>query len=353
MGSVLAVRFSQHSDVTLYVNFSHPGVEYHKDMTVYSDNGVVITGKIAKITFDLSEAIAKAEWIFVTYPAFMFEEMAFRMMPLLSKEQHLIFVPGSGGAEFFFKGALTKGCTITGLQRVHAVARIIERGISVHEAGIRPRLKVASIPQSFNPTACNILADLYQMPVEGLGTYLNLTLINSNSLLHTSRLYRLFSNYQPGITEYERIPLFYEEWDDVTSKLLIDMDRELFEVIDALNRHGCDIHSITPILEHYESHDAESLTRKIRSIESLKGLPTPLIQTENGRFIPDLGSRYFIADFPFGLGFLITIADSFQMRCPVLDLVFDWYCCIVGNKHKCVSCFSGIQEIHSLARYYR
>ena len=130
IGSALAVRFSLQHEVILYVNSKHPGVEYHKDMLLQSDNDVVLTGKIARITFDLPEANIGAEWIFITYPAFMFEEMASRIIPLLSEGRHLVFVPGSGGAEFFFTDALSKGCTITGLQRVHAVARIIDRGVS-------------------------------------------------------------------------------------------------------------------------------------------------------------------------------------------------------------------------------
>ncbi len=353
MGSVLAVRFSQQHDVSLYVNSNRLGAEYHKDMKVFSDNDVVLTGKISEITFDLAKAVSGAEWIFITFPAFMFEDIAARLIPLLTTGQHLVFVPGSGGAEFWFKPALEKGCTITGLQRVHSVARIIDRGESVRESGIRPVLRIASIPQSFNEEARKTLSDLYDMPVESLGSYLNVTLVNSNPILHTARLYSLFKDYKPGITEYDRIPLFYEEWSDESSHQLIAMDNELFALIDVLNKKGCGVHAIIPLLDHYESFDAECLTRKIRSIKSLQGLATPSVITEKGKCIPNLDSRYFTADFPFGLAILIAVANIAGVACPNMVTVFGFYQALSPEAHDFDLSRFGMSDLNDFIHFYR
>ncbi len=72
------------------------------------------------------------------------------MIPYLSNNHHLIFVFGSGGAELFFKDALKKSTTISGLQRVYAVARIEVPGEVVKESGIRDALKVATLPNFKN-----------------------------------------------------------------------------------------------------------------------------------------------------------------------------------------------------------
>ena len=139
MGSILAVKFFQKHLVNLYLNSPYENVEdYQKDMTVLNEDlGMHTKGNISLITDDLEEAIENADWIFITFPSFLFESFSQRLIPLLHKGQHLVGIPGSGGFELFLKGALDKGCTITGLQRVHSVARIIEKGKEVRESGVR------------------------------------------------------------------------------------------------------------------------------------------------------------------------------------------------------------------------
>jgi len=44
-------------------------------------------------------------------------------------------VPGSGGAEFAFKGCIDKRCVLFGLQRVHSISRLKEYGKAGHMLG--------------------------------------------------------------------------------------------------------------------------------------------------------------------------------------------------------------------------
>ncbi len=66
---------------------------------------------------------------------------------------------------------------------------------------------------------CKIISELYNMKVDELNSYLNVTFVSSNPILYTSRLYNLFSSYNKTIKEYDYIPLFYEERSKETSKL--------------------------------------------------------------------------------------------------------------------------------------
>lgn len=279
LGSVLAVKFSINHEVTLYTNLVDKVNEYHKDMQVFNeDSNSTYQGNISRITSSLDELVNNSEYIFITFPSFLFDNLSKDLIPLLKKGQHLVFIPGSGGAELFFKSAVEKGVTITGLQRVHSVARIIEFGKLVKESGVRQSIRIAFIPNSFNKTAAEVLSNLYSLPVEQLDNYLNITLINSNPILHTSRLYSIFSNYPNEIKEYDYLPLFYEEWSLDSAKLLINMDNELFNIFDELSKIGLPVNQITTIVHHYESEDATGLTNKLRSINSLKGLTTPSIK---------------------------------------------------------------------------
>ena len=326
MGSVLAVKFSQQNQVILYKNNPEAIKEYEPNMRVYcEDINSYISGKNIKITSNLKKMVDKVDLIFVTFPAFLFKTLSEELFPLVRSGQHLFFVPGSGGAELYFKDFINKGVTISGLQRVHSVARIIEMGKLTKESGIRKELKVASVPNSYNDEACKIISELYSLPVQRLDNYLNITLINSNPILHTARLYSIFKDYDISKKEYNSVPLFYEEWDLESSKLLVEMDQELFKMLNLLESKGLPVKQIVPLLEHYESVDPEGLTRKLNSIYSLKGLKTPFVINERGKFLPDLNSRYFTADFPYGLDILISFAKLLGTKCDHMIQVSNWY----------------------------
>ena len=104
MGSILSVKFSQKHDVTLLLNAPYEKVEeYHKDMVIFNeDNNLFVKGKIDKITEDLKEAVKDAEWIYITYPSFLFSSFSKQLIPLLHEGQHLVGIPGSGGFELHF-----------------------------------------------------------------------------------------------------------------------------------------------------------------------------------------------------------------------------------------------------------
>ena len=351
MGMLLATKFSQNNNVCLYVNNpSYSPDLYQKDMVALCDNGKQLKGNIRFITNDLEVACDNAEWLFITFPAFMFEEISKRLIPLLKKGQHLVGIPGSGGFELFFQKAIDKGCTITGLQRVHSVARIIEKGKMVKESGVRKELKCATIPSSFAKEAATILSSLYQLPVIDIGNYLNITLVNSNPILHTSRLYSIFTNKK--INSSKEPPLFYEEWDNKSSILLEHMDRELFEIIELLNKNRLKIDSIESILKHYDSIDSIGMTNKIKTIESLKGLKTPFV-VKDGEYFPDLNSRYFTADFPFGLDILLSFANILNTRHKKMEMVSNWYHSISNDSNYFSLPAFGISSLKDVLTFYQ
>ena len=83
---------------------------------------------------------------------------------------------------------------------------------------------------------------------------------------------------------------------------------------------------IPSVLDYYESTDAVSLTRKLRSIVAFQTIKAPMKQTEKG-FVPDFESRYFTEDFPYGLQIVKDLAQTHQIETPVIDRVLLW-----GNK---------------------
>lgn len=145
-------------------------------------------------------------------------------------------------------------------------------------------------------------------------------------------------------------PLFYEEWNDKSSELLFLCDEELQKVCRHLS--GFDLSKVVSLKIHYESCTPSALTAKLRSIDSLKGLYSPMVAHENG-YIPDFQSRYFTADFPYGLDIIRQIAELAQISVPNISRTMRWY----RQVSKDTSCFDlrdyGINKIEDLYRFYQ
>ena len=191
--------------------------------------------------------------------------------------------------------------------------------------------------------------------------YLSVTFTPSNPILHTSRLYSLFQDYNPNVG-YDAIPLFYEEWDLKSSNVLVALDKEVQDMCQIL---PMDLSNVRSLLLHYESKDAQALKDKICSIKSFKGLKTPQIERD-GRFHPDLESRYFTADFPYGLLILKAFASICKLDTPMMDEVIGWYQGIIGKEYLTgdvqlgrdseeltLPQHYGITSIEQIAEYYK
>jgi hypothetical protein len=114
--------------------------------------------------------------------------------------------------------------------------------------------------------------------------------------------------------------MFYEEWTEEAAELYINMDRELQALLEQL---PVSKGSIATVLAYYESTDAPSLARKLRSIEAFKGIASPMKQVEGG-FVPDFHSRYFTEDFPYGLAFVHRLTHEKGIPSPTIDKIYEW-----------------------------
>ena len=212
-------------------------------MEIVNEYEKVITGKVNKVTSDIEEALSGCQIVFVTYPAFRLRQIGEDIIPYIKNDMIICVLPGTGGAEFAFRKCMKAGASLVGLQRVPTVSRLEEYGKRVRCEGLRPSLHIASIPSDIAPDFSGLLTDLFGIPCDVMPNYLNVTLTPSNPVLHTTRLRTLFSDYSDGKI-YERNPLFYGEWSDESSELLLACDDELQKMIKILN---IDLHCISSL----------------------------------------------------------------------------------------------------------
>ena len=131
----------------------------------------------------------------------------------------------------------------------------------------------------------------------------------------------MWKDWHEGIY-YPKQSFFYEDWTIEAAQLYIDMDNEFQALLRKLDvKEG----AIPPVLEYYESYDAESLCNKIRSIAAFKGIKSPMIKTPNG-WIPDTHSRYFTEDFGYGLKFIYQLNIEKKLISQNINHVYKWGC---------------------------
>ncbi len=347
IGTHFAVQFgSKGHDVTIYA--SKPE-RVSREISVVDSKGLVqITAKIKNVTADMAEAVKDADYIFVTHPAFMLRETAEKMLGNTKDGVKIGVVPGTGGAEFAFKPLIDRGAVLFGLQRVPAVARLSEYGKTVCVEGLRPLLHIASIPKSYSEEIAGIMAETFGVDCKAMDNYLCVTLTPSNPILHTTRLRTEFADYKPGVV-YPKNILFYEEWAQESSELLLECDEELQEICRKLNK--LDLTDVKSLKIHYESDTPEKLTAKIRSIKSLQGLGSPMKEVEGG-FIPDFSSRYFTADFPYGLAILVEMGKLTGVEAPAMNETLKWYEDMTGNISQFKLSNFGIKSLEDLYAFY-
>ncbi len=327
-GHYLMAELGQDSDLSISVltsnatNFGNV-IESHNVQT-----GKVTVGKIAKVSTNPADVISSADLIIFTVPSHVCEYYLQKIYSFVQEKTVLGFIPGTGGVEFLTQKLVkNKHCSIFGSQRVPSGTKVLERGHSVNALEKRRDIRIASIPNRINNDVCNFISNALDIKTIALPNWLSVTFTPSNPILHTSRLYGLFHNYQEGMVWREHLS-FYKNWDDLSSKMLLGCDDELKQCLAKLSHF--DFSGIALLRKHYEidtvegKDDVERMTKKIRSLIYLKDY-APMCKNVDGNFMPDFKSRYFVEDFPFGLAIIRAFCKVCDVQTPHIDTVLQWY----------------------------
>ena len=318
LGHVVTGFLAARNDCEVSLLTRHPERWQHT-LAISTPDGTVLEGTVGRISGSPADVIPSADIVIVCLPGFSIREELQHISPFLKAGAAVGSIVSSTGFFFDAFDVLPATTTLFGFQRVPFIARTTEYGHAADLLGYKPALKVAIEQTADKETLRSAIEQLFGVPTELMQSYYEVSLTNSNPLLHPSRLYAQWKDWHEGVV-YPARSLFYEQWNDEASQLLIDMDREFNALLDVLPvRKG----SIPTILDYYESTDAASLTRKLQSIEAFKGIPSPMKEVDGG-YVPDFSSRYFSEDFPFGLRIIQQQARRHHVSTPVIDRVMNW-----------------------------
>lgn len=320
LGHVIAGWLSAKGKAKVNILTGRPE-SWGNSVTVETPQDGALEGVLSVVSREPQEAVAPADVVLFCYPGYMIASELERISPYLKPGAYVGSVFSSTG--FFFEALKILPATqpLWGFQRVPFISRVKEYGRSANLLGYKPcyHIAVENVSDQQKNDFSGMIADWFERPVHLLKNYYEASLTNSNPLLHTSRLYTMFGAENEGRI-YPCMINFYEEWTVEAADMLIKMDAEFFELLKVL---PVTPGYLPPILEYYESHDAESLARKLSSIQGFKGITSPMIQIEEG-WVPDFKSRYFTEDFPYGLKYIWQLAHDHDIPCPNIDKVYAW-----------------------------
>ena len=318
LGHVIAGYLSAKKGLRVNILTRSPE-RWSAELQINTPEGEVLKGRLHTVSDNPQEALLGAEIVLLCLPGYAIRGELEKIRPYVNRQTCVGSVFSSTG--FFFEALelLDEDVPLWGFQRVPFIARTREYGKSANLLGYKAAHNIA-VENCDNKEEFRLLIErLFDRPTKLLNNHYEASFTNSNPILHPSRLYSLFADWNENVY-YDHRFLFYEEWDDAASCHLISLDRELFAVLRNL---PVSKDFLVPILEYYESSDAESLTRKIRSISGFKGIKTPMIESDNG-WQPDLKSRYFQEDFTYGLRYIYETAHRIGVNVPIMDRIYSW-----------------------------
>lgn len=294
----------------------HPE-RWKQEVEAEDGQGRVFRAPIRKKSSDPAEVIPGCDIVLLCLPGFAIEATLEAIKPHVGQAM-VGSIVASTGFFFFAHQILGHGARLFGFQRSPFIARTAAYGQSVRLLGYKPQVAVAVENIADREGFRQTVETLWITPCRLLSGYHEACLTNSNPILHTGRLYSMWKGWKGEA--FARRPYFYREWTDDASRTILEMDAEFQTLLEA-----CPVspHAIPPLLEYYECSDAEGLTRKIRGIPAFRDIAAPMKQTAGG-WVPDLDSRYFTEDFPFGLRFIWQLAHEKGVAVPTIDKVYGW-----------------------------
>ncbi|MBO7145764.1 MAG: NAD/NADP octopine/nopaline dehydrogenase family protein [Salinivirgaceae bacterium] len=317
LGHVCAGVLISNEDVTLNILTRNPE-KWSAIIEVTDSNGKKYNGRINEISDNPETVVKNCDIVFLCLPGYAIENELKCIKPYLSKKTVVGSVVCSTGFFFAAHKIFEAQTKLFGFQRTPFIARVGVYGHSANILGYKSQVYIATENITDSEKFRQLVEKLWITPVGLLNGFYEVSLTNSNPILHTGRLYSLFHNWDGN--PFDHNILFYEEWSDDSSETIIKMDEEFFRLLEKL---PVEKDSILPLLKYYESSDATSLTKKIKSIPAFQGLLSPMKETDNG-FIPDFQNRYFTEDFPFGLRFIKELAEKYEISTPVINEVYEW-----------------------------
>ena len=278
-----------------------------------------VTVTAPRVTSDMREAVQDADVIVLAVPAFAQVMFAEACAPFLQDGQVVVLTPGSTGGALAFAEALRQagrleGVTVAETLSLPFACRKVD-SVHVHVSGVKNDLPVAAFPSSANARVASVLEGVFPAGLTMAANVLETSLNNPNAMAHP-----LPALLNAGWIETTGGDFrFYTDGVSPSVARMMDAaDGDRLAVVGALGL------------------PAVPATEWDRRLYGLVGATTFELNRDSWvhrdiRAPRELRSRYLTEDVPFGLVPIASIARELGIATPVIDLVIDLACLLLGE----------------------
>ena len=355
---VLAGVLSTKSDVevrvlTLDASKAHrwTDVMQRDRLTVTARNGkddqVVVTAQPFTVTNDARQAARGCDIIVFAVPAFAHASYLSSLEPFIEPGCVIVGLPGQNGFEFDVRQSLSERlhrCIVMNFESLPWICRIVEFGKTVRIAGTKDKVVGAIQGDLARARVADPAASLQHLlgtppTLVVTGHLLGITLRSPNAYSHPPIMYGRWKDWDGKALEEP--PLFYQGIDEDTADLLGKVSDEVVETSSriATAYPGVDLSQVIPMYDWDIScygkdiRDRTNLMTALRTNAGYEGMTHPMIQTEDGRYLPDFNHRFLAEDVPFGLVAIRGIAEIAGAPTPCIDSVLTWCQARLGKEY--------------------
>jgi NAD/NADP octopine/nopaline dehydrogenase, alpha-helical domain/Ketopantoate reductase PanE/ApbA len=308
-------------------------------VTVRGDNGhpTVIQSGPFTITSE-RQAARGCDIVILSVPAFAHRKYLTCLAPYLEDGCVIVGLPGQNGFEFDVREALgprLRKCVIVNFDSLPWVCRTNEFGRSAGLLSTKERLVGAmqngiSHGRVDDPLEClqRLFGERPKVTISG--SLLGITLRSPNGYCHPPLMFGRWKEWDGRALDEP--PLLYHGVDEATAALLEHVSDEIVATSRQImaGYPDADLSQVISLYDWdvgcYSSYitDKTNLITAMRTNAGYAGLTHPMIETADGKYVPDFNHRFLTEDVPFGLVVIRGVAEIADVPTPFIDTVLCW-----------------------------
>lgn len=301
------------------------------------DNGAGWRAGDFTVTHQPATAARGCSLIIFAVPALSHARYLELLEPEIEEGCVIVGLPGQNGFEFEVRqtlGRKLRNCVVMNFESLPWSCRTVEFGETVRINGtkqtlagaIQGDLKKAKLKE---PLAVmqRLLGEFPKLTLSG--HLLGINLMSLNAYSHPPIMYGRWKDWDGKPLDEQ--PLFFQGVDEETAGLLGRISDEVVATSRLIMAAypKVDLSQVIPMYEwdiaHYGNQikDKTNLMTALRTNTLYQGRTHPMIQTADGRHIPDFNHRFLLEDIPC-LAVIRGIAEIAGLDTPNLDTVLLW-----------------------------
>eukprot|EP00698_Gefionella_okellyi_P020925 TRINITY_DN6666_c0_g1_i3.p1 TRINITY_DN6666_c0_g1~~TRINITY_DN6666_c0_g1_i3.p1 ORF type:complete len:286 (+),score=51.92 TRINITY_DN6666_c0_g1_i3:85-942(+) len=228
--------------------------EWQRTIKVSTPEGVTLEGHISCISSDPKDVIPTSDIIILCSPVNAYVPILQSVAPYVKQGAYVGTLFAQGGIDMMVRKYCGPEVIAFGFQYIPWISRTREYGKTATLLGRKQFLHLAVAPKDKAEEVRAVMEKLFENKVKLLPTFLCLTLTPSNQIIHPSRYFGVWRDWD-GSTPMATLPLLYQDFDQFSADQLVGANNELMAIRDALAERY-----------HLDLSDVESLDERQRYV---------------------------------------------------------------------------------------